>query len=293
MALGGFLCPFCNYYNANDATVCARCEKRLPPPGLAGPLRSLLSIDLWATKLLAGISVVVFALQLASAGSMGGLGITGMPLSTLLRFGAMSNFLGAEEPFRLLASCFVHMGVLHVGMNMMALANLGRLIEPEIKGPRFLIAYVLTGIAGFAATLWWYGEKPYVTAGASGAIFGLEGLLIGAMVAKRDPRWKAMVKQMVVSSVILALILPVNNSAHAGGFLAGLVLGAFTEKESRPWKIASLVNGFTAICLIAIAVSLYLPQRSPTWRAAKLAEEARDQRRTQPQPIREDEIIER
>ncbi len=289
MALGGFLCPFCNYYNANDATVCSRCEKRLPPPGLAGPLRSILSIELWATKMLAGISIVVFALQIASAGGKINIGLAGMPFPTLLRFGAMSNLLNAEEPYRLLAACFVHMGVLHVAMNMLALANLGRLIEPEIKGARLIIAYVVTGLAGFAASLWWYGDKPYITAGASGAILGLEGLIIGSYVAKRDRRWKDMVTQMLVSSVLLALAFPVNNSAHAGGFLAGLALGAFMEKESRPWKIAPLVNGAAVACVVAIAVSLVLPQRSATWRVAAQAEEAREQRRQQ---LRTEEVIE-
>ncbi len=279
MALGGFLCPFCNYYNANDATVCSRCEKRLPPPGLARIVRDVLSVELWATKLLAGISIVIFALELASAGQKVGIGITGMPTTTLLRFGAISSYLDAKEPYRLLASCFVHMGVLHVGMNMLALANLGRLIEPVIKGPRLIVAYVITGLAGFGASLWWYGPRPFTTAGASGAIFGLEGMIIGAMVAKRDNRWKDMLLHMVVSSVVLAYMLPVNNSAHVGGFLAGLALGAFTEKESRPWKITPLVNAVTVLCLGAILTSLILPLRSPKWRAAQAADEAREQRK--------------
>jgi rhomboid protease GluP len=297
MALGGFLCPFCRYYNASDATVCARCEKRLPPPGLSGAVHSLLSIELWATKLLAAISIVVFALELAVGGKNVRFGLTGMPISTLLRFGSMSNDLQADEPWRLLAACFVHMGVLHVAMNMLALGNLGRLIEPEVKGPRLLLAYVVTGIAGFAATIWWYGDKPYITAGASGAIFGLEGLLVGSLAAKRDPRWKDLVKQIAFSSILLAVAFPVNNAAHGGGFLAGLMLGAAAQKESRPWKVASAINIAAALSVVAIVASLVLAQRSPVWKAVIAMERARDERqqirRLAPTPpTRPDEVLE-
>lgn len=297
MALGGFLCPFCRYYNASDATVCARCEKRLPPPGLAGAVYSLLSIDLWATKLLAAVSIVVFALELAVGGKNVRFGLTGMPISTLLRFGAMSNDLQGDEPWRLLAACFVHMGILHVAMNMMALGNLGRLIEPEVKGPRLLLAYVITGIAGFAATIWWYGDKPYITAGASGAIFGLEGLLVGSLAARRDPRWKDLIKQIAFSSILLAVAFPVNNAAHGGGFLAGIMLGAVTQKESRPWRIAGVVNVLTGLSMAAIIASLVLAQRSPVWKAVKAVEQAREdrqqmQRLSPPPAVRPDEVLE-
>lgn len=292
MALGGFLCPFCRYYNANDATVCSRCERRLPPSQVAGAVSSVLSIDLWATKLLAGISILVFALQIVSAGGKLQIGLTGMPLSTLIRFGSMTNGLQGAEPFRLLASCFVHMGILHVAMNMMALANLGRLIEPEIKGPRLVLAYVFTGIVGFAATVWWYGDKPYVTAGASGAIFGLEGLIVGSLAAKRDPRWKDMMKQIAFSSVLLAVALPVNNAAHAGGFVAGLLLGAVLHKEARPWHLASVVNVAAALSLLAVGVSLVLAQRSPVWRQYKVMEDRFHDRQSEERRIRQDEVIE-
>jgi len=155
---------------------------------MAALLREPLITELWATKVLAGISMVVFALELASAGP-GNVGLlSGMKPSVLLKFGAMTQDFEKHEPWRALAGCFVHMGVLHVLLNLVALGELGRTAEPAVKGARLVIAYVLTGIIGFVVSAWWYSPGPYFTAGASGAVFGIDGLLIAAMVAKGDRR---------------------------------------------------------------------------------------------------------
>lgn len=263
--LGGFICPFCRYYNAKDARVCARCEKRLPPPSLAGGVRDLMGVELWATKALAAVSIVMFGLELA-ASSKGAGSLNGMSGPMVIRFGGLATGLQTTEPYRLLAACFLHLGVLHVVMNMFSLANLGRIVEPQIGGARFVVSYVVTGIVGFVASVLWYGTSPYVTAGASGAIFGIEGILIGTLAVRRDPTWKAMLSNLIVNSAILAIAFPVNNSAHLGGFVSGLALGVLFQIEARPWRIGWLVNGLAAIAGVAIVLSLVLSYVSPTSR---------------------------
>lgn len=279
MALGGFTCPFCGYYNANDATCCGKCERRLPPRVLAGPLRELLGTELWATKLLAGISVAVFTLQMLSDGKEIGV-LSGGRLSTMLRFGGLTNGLEHQEPFRLLAACFVHLGVLHIAMNLIALADLGRTWEGDLGGARFVIAYVVTGIVGFLASALWYGSARYYTAGASGAVFGLDGVLLAGMAVRRDRRWKDMLVRTLIYSFVFYFALGTNQAAHIGGLVAGLVLGVLYGIESRPWRIQTLVGALAALGVLASIASIVMSMRSPVWRHQADLERARQERVT-------------
>ena len=77
-------------------------------------------------------------------------------------------------------SVFVHFGVIHLLMNLWALVSLARIAEPMLGAARFMIAYVVTGIFGFAVTIAWgtmFGQEVGLTAGASGAVFGVMGWL--------------------------------------------------------------------------------------------------------------------
>jgi rhomboid protease GluP len=278
MALGGFNCPYCRYYNARDARRCGRCEKWLPPPFLAPAVRALRAEEYWATKLLAAVCVVVFALEMATSGGKMGL-LTGVPMSTLLRFGAITNGLEQIEPWRLLAACFVHMGALHIAMNVIALADLGRIGEPMVGGPRFLLAFVLTGIVGFIVSAFWYGTQPYVTAGASGAVFGINGVILGDMILRKDPHWKGMLVRALVYSFIFYFAMGTNQAAHIGGLALGLILGMVYRRETRPWRVAWVVTTLTVVSLLAIAVSLVLPHRSSVWREVLEMERAREEGR--------------
>jgi len=266
--LGGRVCPFCGAYNALDERRCLRCERRLPPSFLDPMLRSPVIVELWATKLLAGISIVVFALQMGAAGPSQLGWLTGMPASVLLRFGALTGQLDAVEPWRALSACFVHLGPLHIAMNVLALAELGRVGEKDVGGPRLVLAYVITGVAGFVASAWWYSPGGYTTAGASGAVFGLDGLFIASMAMKGDRRWKTMLVRTVIHSFIFYFMLQggTNQAAHIGGLCAGLGLGVLYARESRPWQRATLVNLVALLSLVAITASLVLPHYSVAWK---------------------------
>jgi len=263
--LGGRNCPFCLYYNATDETRCTRCSRWLPPPWLTPLFRQSFLTEWWATKLLAGISLFVFALQMAVAGPKSLGLLRGMPASVLLRFGAIRNGLETAEPWRLLASCFVHMGVLHIAMNMMALADLGRMVEQELKGPRVVLIYVITGIAGFLVTPFWFSR--YLSAGASGAIFGLDGALIGLLLSRGDPRWKQIAIRTVVYSFVFYFVFGTNQAAHLGGLVTGFGLGLLFGRESRPWRLATAVNVAAAVSLVLVVTSLVLPHFSSQWQA--------------------------
>lgn len=274
--LGGFTCPWCGYYNANDEAHCGRCGQRLPPPGVARLLKSLGNPSLLVTKTLVFLNVVVFLLQFLDAQSTGANALERMPVSTLLRFGALTNGLEWTEPARLLASCFVHMSPMHILFNMMALVQLGRIGEEAIGPTRYLVTYVVSGVLGFVASGLWYalgeGGKPYITAGASGAIFGLTGLLVAGLAVRRDPRWKELLVQQLIYSFIMYFALHTNQAAHLGGLVVGIAFGALFFVEKPEWKLSPLVAVLATLCGLASIASLVIPHTSSLWRQARRME---------------------
>ena len=154
--------------------------------------------------------------------------------------------------YRLLTATFVHIGFLHIASNMWCLWNLGLLGEPLI-GPFGLVAvYVLTGVAGNLLSLaidvlylhFFDAQAQYtygVGAGASGAVFGIAGILIVLLSNRRLPIPWSELKRLRTAVIRFAAInlaigistmapfvgsfVRIDNAAHIGGFVSGLALG--------------------------------------------------------------------
>lgn len=142
--------------------------------------------------------------------------------------------LAAGEWWRLVTPVLVHGSLVHLLFNMYFLYLVGPLVEQLYGSVRFVVLYVLTAAAGSAASFLLGGSGPSV--GASGAIFGLCGVLIIVSVAHRpvlDRRGRAIMSQiggLVVLNLIIgfgidALGARIDNAAHVGGLLSGLWLG--------------------------------------------------------------------
>jgi len=161
----------------------------------------------------------------------------------LIQYGATnaSYILLAGQWWRLLTATFVHVGLLHIATNMWCLWNLGLLGEP-LLGPAGLIGvYLITGIAGNLLSLLvnvFHRDGVSVGAGASGAVFGIAGILIVLLSNKKLPipafelnRLRRSVIQFAVLNLIIGVganftsIVRIDNNAHIGGFLSGLALG--------------------------------------------------------------------
>jgi membrane associated rhomboid family serine protease len=281
MAHGSRVCPQCGRLNAAEDKTCYNCGKRLPGPLASSALGFLTNFSadgLPATKLIAAICIVVYGLMMLSEGSFRfDVAVSGaFKLSTLLRFGVLVQELAWHEPWRLLAAVYMHFGLLHIGVNMFSLISLGRTLEPHFGSARFFILYTLTGLLGFTVSQWWYGSSP-PTAGASGAIFGLVGAVVGVLLARRDPRWRRSLVNYLVYAVILSLMLPVNTAAHIGGFFAGIVVGALFEREKQPHRRAGMMLAVAGVCLLASVGSVVLSATSPVWKQVRRAELARDE----------------
>ncbi|WP_434046867.1 MULTISPECIES: rhomboid family intramembrane serine protease [Sorangium] len=277
-------CARCSALNGRDFDRCIRCGASLLAPAVhAAPARGRLDgRSLLATKMLVGLTAFVFVGQMVAAHARGLGLLSAWDASNYLRFGALLILPGASfEPFRLLSAVFVHMGVLHFAMNMMTLGMLARAAEPAVGSARFAITYVITGLIGFAASAAWnilVQPEVVCTAGASGAVFGVMGLLLGWLVRRRDPRWKDLALQAVFYIVLFGFVvnasntgIRINNAAHIGGLIAGALLGAIYAVPGRR-RYEGVVNAGALAGVLACVAALALAQRSPVWRAAESLE---------------------
>lgn len=257
----------------------------------------------FATQFILGLTILTFAGQLVVAyqrkRSLFAAFLAGGNEIDLLRFGAMPLDFSvlSREPWLLLSSLFVHYGILHITMNMLAFTSAGRAAEPAIGAARLLIAYIASGLSGSLLTI--AVVSPHLpralagvgrlllaytpgqafhgsTAGASGAVFGVLGLTLGWFLRKKDSRWKTFALEVVFFSLLFGFAvnatssakIAINNAAHLGGLLCGLAFGFIyagnPERKSPPPRPALKITA--AIGLIACIASLVLAQFSPRWR---------------------------
>ena len=127
------------------------------------------------TPILLNLNIVIFIIM-----AITGVNIMLPDNESLLLWGANFRPVTLDgEWWRLLSSCFLHIGIFHLLMNMYALLYIGLLLEPYLGKSRFLSAYLITGIAGSAASLYW--NELTISAGASGAIFGMYGVFLAML----------------------------------------------------------------------------------------------------------------
>lgn len=179
----------------------------------------------------------------------------------MLKWGANFAMLTLDgQWWRLLTSCFLHFGVVHIGMNMVALWAIGQSVEKLFGTPRYLIVYFLSGLAGAVASVLVHPLS--VGAGASGAIFGIFGALFGLVYARRKAIDPVILNQeakgftgFLLINLALGVTLHLDLAAHAGGLVVGLLCGYFFD----PMRSArlSLKQIGTTITLSAAVAALY------------------------------------
>jgi len=221
-------------------------DAQVPPPGRR-PRRGWMAAP--ATYLLVGINCGVFLAMAAQGASLW------MPtVDQLIHWGAdrPDNILVYGEWWRIVTAMFVHVGILHLATNMWCLWNLGLLAEPLMGSFGLFAAYILTGAAGNLLSTAWNWVWPLhdstgapfyqAGAGASGAVFGIAGALIVLLKAGRLPvdakeLWRLRRSVIYFAAINLVIGFSVNfgsgftgvavdNSAHVGGFLCGLLVAA-------------------------------------------------------------------
>lgn len=162
----------------------------------------------------------------------------------MLEHGAMYDpaIIEGHEYYRILTSMFLHFGIQHLLNNMVLLGALGWNLELEIGRVRFLIIYFGSGIMGNLLSLFWdvsRGES-VVSAGASGAIFGLMGALLYAVIANRGRLGRLSGRGMLFM-VVLSLYFGfsssgVDNFAHIGGLAGGFIMAVLLYRRKKEFK---------------------------------------------------------
>lgn len=177
---------------------------------------------------------VLVYVGVAYAGSVAGtaplnVGLVSQPNSILLRGALVPELVATGDYWRLLSSVFLHSGAIHLGFNMLSLYYLGSFVEESFGRGRFLALYVLSGISGGIAYLYFGGFDSSVV-GASGAIFGLLGGVLGYSLRRGTFSWQnPIVRQLLILTALnlyLGFSIPnISNTAHIGGLIGGAVFG--------------------------------------------------------------------
>jgi rhomboid protease GluP len=227
-------------------------EARRPPPGRAAQPDD--GWKPWVTYGLIAANVAMFAFELASGAGLGG----PTPQQMIALGGDFGPLSAGGEPWRLVTAMFLHYGVIHIGMNMVCLWQI-RVVERMLGRAAFFAIYFAAGLVGGLASLVVHFNA--VSAGASGAVFGMFGAFTAVMVVRRkniDPGAWSRTMRSLGSFFALNLVLGlaqsgIDVSAHIGGLAAGF-LGAFVlAKTARPG--AKALVGAAVVLVVGAGVA--------------------------------------
>ncbi len=173
----------------------------------------------------------------------------------------------------LVTSVFLHASILHLALNLLLLYQVGRLVERSIGSARFFPLYLAAGIVGSATSAIWgrfFGQA--ISVGASGAICGLVGASI--VIGFRTEGWKSELSMRMgiwlgvllligVAKYLRGDVVQVDNAAHVGGALAGMIVSAtwergyeYTERGRR------FIVGACVALVVASALVVYVRDRT-------------------------------
>jgi rhomboid protease GluP len=269
------LCPSCGHPAGSDEMVCTRCGTRLAGATvskLGRGLRTLIpeGVPIASMVLLAcciGLYFVTVQQSYEAAGDdhPGGF----KPVNEILmRFGAMDPLLVLREGewWRLVTAVFLHGGVMHIAMNGYGFWVAGTTLEERFGRARVLVAFLLTGVAGYLVSAWvnydprTYYVTPHV--GASGSVFGLMGLLVGHAIRYRG-RAARELRERFVPWIIFGLLMGflssrVDNLAHVGGLVSGLGLGAVMADRDQARRLPSWMWNLAAVAALVVIVVCFL-----------------------------------
>jgi rhomboid protease GluP len=179
-------------------------------------------------------------------------------------FGALvPSLVRSGQWWRLVTFNFLHIGLMHLLFNSSALFSIGPQVESIFGSQKFVFAYVGTGTASAFAS---YLFLPNNSAGASGAIFGLIGLMAVYGYRQGGSFGRALMKQMLIWAAIglmFGFFIGANNVAHIGGLIAGAGLGFVLEPDS-PVTAGSVArwNAVAIACIGLVAISFAMAGRA-------------------------------
>jgi rhomboid protease GluP len=243
-----------------DATAIVERVEAEPPPAVTERLRPRGPI---ATRMLAAAVIVTGATVALTLGNSADYGV-------LIRDGALvRTLLEQGQWWRLFTSIFVHAGGMHMFVNLVGLWILGRLSE-ELFGPwRTAAIFALAGLGGAIASVVFTNAT--MSTGASGAVLGLLGALLGELTVHRSRHrlawtrgvWGSLGVVAVAQLGVDAMFAIADHAAHVGGFIVGGLVG-LAMSPYVPWKRVALhvARGITVLFAAAVVTSFAFAART-------------------------------
>lgn len=240
-------------------------QSQMRAPTLVQRLRAA---PVTAAIIVANVAVFILAESHGSTRSTG----------TLLQFGAgEAMHVWAGEWWRLVTPMFLHIGLAHLFWNTYASFGWCTVVERALGSRRFAFAYLLSGIGASAASVI---MKPVVSAGASGAVFGIVGITL-VLLRRAFGDWTHFfgdkgVRATLASIVLwvaLGFVLPMDQYAHLGGFAVGAAIGWIVT--SRPPQVRSwtaFAAAFACLVMFAIKPAGWRPKPADAPRLSAFAE---------------------
>ena len=204
------ICPEC-MHSASVGVHCPECTRNSTQKVYTAS--TLPGADATVTRALIAINVAVFVMfNLAELGSVSDILVNGRAIDQL------------SEPWRIVTGGFGHNSLVHLGMNMFALWGLGRMLEIRLGPALFGVAYMASLIGGSFLAIFFDPNQSGL--GASGAIFGLLGLVVLALRSRGIGLQESGLGRILIINLFISFLPFVSLWAHAGGFFVGLGLGA-------------------------------------------------------------------
>jgi membrane associated rhomboid family serine protease len=219
--------------------------------------RSLSARGPYVTFTLIGLNVAVFVLELATGGQLNGTGSwiyeQGVLVSSAVDSSGQVVGVAEGEWWRLITATFLHYGPLHLGMNMLVLWFIGPPLEEYFGHGRYLLVYIVSGLAGSAGAMIWSPNA--LTVGASGAIWGIMGAAL-VLEARRIWVFGGQAMGLVIFNLAITFLIPgISIGGHIGGFIGGgLCALAFTSFRRSP-ALATLSMAAVGVVSVGLAVA--------------------------------------
>jgi rhomboid protease GluP len=222
-----------------------------------------------------GVYLVIVALNilLFVAGLFEGGDLMSPSKEYLIAWGAnIAPLTLSGEPWRLLASMFLHIGLVHLGLNMYMLMMFGPIVERQFGPVRFALVYLISGLLGslVSALVHAVPGQVVIAAGASGALMGISGAYLGHWLvagARNHARETISIHGPLAQTIGLTLLLGfinpgVDNACHIGGLIGGALMGgafALGSFDNSKLKRAIATVAISAGGLFCVYLGLNAP----------------------------------
>jgi membrane associated rhomboid family serine protease len=219
--------------------------------------RSLSAYGPFITFTLIGLNVGIYLLQLLMGAGLsantGWIYEHGVLVSSAVDSSGQLVGVAEGEWWRLLTATFLHYGIIHLGLNMLVLWFIGPPLEEYFGHGRYLLVYLVSGLAGSAGALLWSPDA--LTVGASGAIWGIMGAAL-VLEARRIWVFGGQAMGLVVFNLLITFLIPgISIGGHIGGLVGGgLCALAFSSFRRSP-ALATISMAAVGVASVGLAVA--------------------------------------